>query len=103
MSSMPQASNSVSPVARLQFAPDRMGPLGERHIGIAFAHRAARDPRLAMARPHGVRRREAVDADRGNAAPRELVERRRAHRAEPDDGDIRPPRIMRRPGIPGAR
>ena len=65
----------------------------ERQILRAFAEREARDARVAVRRAVIVRRMKSIDAKHTCTAPRQLIERSRAHRTEADhDGICRPRR-----------
>ena len=73
---------------RLELPPDAMGGEDEGHVIGAFADGLAGDPGLAVARPEGVGRREAIEADDLRAAPSELVQDGASHGAETNHSDI---------------
>src|SRR5579863_50941 len=72
----------------LELSPDRVGPLHERRVRLALADRLAGDARVPVGRSIDVRRREAIDPDDTDPAPRELIEGRRTRSAEADDGHV---------------
>ncbi len=73
---------------RLQLFPDLVGAQHQGHEVAAFADGFASNAGVAVRRSLIVRRVEAVNADRACAQLGQLVERRAAHRSQPNDDDI---------------
>ena len=73
---------------RFQLAPNLMRAVGELGVFGAFPAGEAGDARLAMARAHPMRWRELIDAEHTLSGFGELIERRRAHRAEADHDSV---------------
>ena len=76
----------------LQFAPDLMRTTRERKILRTLAERETCDARVTVRRTLIMRRMKAVDAKHACTAPRQLIERSRAHRTETDHDDVCGPR-----------
>ena len=72
------------PGAPLERLPVLVGALHQRHVERVLEVGLADDAGAALRRAAGVRQRELLEAEDAPAAPRQLGERRRAHRAEAD-------------------
>ena len=72
----------------LEVAPELEGAPGQGHVFGGFVVGGSDDPGAAMVRAQRVGRREAVEADRLDAAAGQAPERHRAHGAQPDHQDL---------------
>ena len=71
-----------------QFPPDRMRASDQWRVGLTLTDRLAGDPRVPMGRAVDVWRRESIDANGMDPAPRELVQRCSTSRTEADNRHV---------------
>ena len=89
----------LAAASRLKLAPQLIGAAQQRHVGRMLEIAEPDDAGFAVRGAAVVARREALDAEHARAAPRQLRQRRAAHRAEADHDHVelrhRPTRLSR--------